>query len=403
MIPNKTFIPSQGKMLTLTTFFFLYIAQSIPMTFLYTAIQVIMRQADYSLTQIALLQIVKLPWILKFLWAPMVDRHCIGMRDYRRFIFLSESVYAALILLVGFLRIETDLYLILLLVFIALIASATQDIATDALAARSFSKTNKSLVNAMQSMGSFGGTLIGSGVLLVVLHRYGWNVVLILLCLFVVLAVIPLALNRQLQIPPKSQTERAHPADFLLFFTQKRIWKQIGFLVLYYAGIIGTLSVLRPWMVDLGYDMNTIGVMSMVGTGAAFAVSFPVGLLIRRIGLRLARLAFALLTVATTAYFVFLTLITPTMLLLCIGIILLWCCYSSSSVVVYTTAMNCVRQGREGTDFTVQTVITHFSGLLVALLSGYMGDLLGFTGLFVFETWLALFSVGYILICYKKE
>lgn len=101
------------------------------MSFFSTAIQVLMRQADYSLSSIALLQLIKLPWILKFLWAPLIDRHCITMKDYKRCIISSEIVYALLILLVGLLDIQTDLYLIIGLVFLSLVASATQDIATD--------------------------------------------------------------------------------------------------------------------------------------------------------------------------------------------------------------------------------------------------------------------------------
>lgn len=114
------------------------------MSFFSTAIQVLMRQADYSLSSIALLQLIKLPWILKFLWAPLIDRHCITMKDYKRCIISSEIVYALLILLVGLLDIQTDLYLIIGLVFLSLVCfSYHQDIATDTLAVLSFDKRDK--------------------------------------------------------------------------------------------------------------------------------------------------------------------------------------------------------------------------------------------------------------------
>jgi MFS family permease len=392
------------KALTLGTFFFLYIAQSIPVSFFSTAIQVMMRQADYSLSSIALLQLVKLPWILKFAWAPYVDRHCLTVGDYRRTILTSEVVYALLILLVGMYRLESDLYLIAVLVFLSLIASATQDIATDALATLSFKKPDKSIVNSMQTMGSFGGTLIGSGVLLVLLQSYGWQRVVPFLAVFVLLALLPLGLNRRLTITPKAPTERARPIDFLSFFARRTIWRQVGFLLLYYAGITGTLSMLRPWLVDLGYSMKEVGFMSMLGTGAAFAISFPIGLLVRRIGRRRARLAFACFTFCTLCYFLLLSLAAhPTTAAICTGYVLLWCSYSMSSVVVYTTAMDCVRPGREGTDFTVQTVITHASGIFTALLCARVGDWLGFRGLFAFTVLLAGCSVLYILCFFRKQ
>ena len=111
--------------------FSLYIAQSVPMSFFSTVVPVIMRQEQYSLESIGLLQLVKLPWILKFLWAPFVDSHTQTGKQIRRWIVLSEVFYAVVIVGIGFLNLQTDFTLIIILMVIAFIASATQDIATD--------------------------------------------------------------------------------------------------------------------------------------------------------------------------------------------------------------------------------------------------------------------------------
>ena len=392
------------KTFNLGTFFFLYIAQAIPMSFFSTSIQVVMRQENYSLSAIALLQIIKLPWILKFLWSPMVDRYCNSYQGYKRCIIGFEIIYALLILSVGFFHISDHFYLILILIFFALTASATQDIATDALAVLSFSRKDKSLINSMQSMGSFAGTLIGGGVLLLALQHHGWQKVTPGLGIFVLIAMIPLLLNRKIEITPKEETHRAKLTDFIWFFTRKNIWKQIGFLILYYSSIIGTLSVLRPYLVDLGYSMKEIGVMSgMVGTAAAFLASFAAGFIVRHIGRERSRLLFAVFILITAFYFVTLSYERPSTLELYIGIILLWSSYGMATIVVYTTAMDCVRPGKEGTDFTIQTVLTHLSGLLMAVISGYIADHLGYNGLFLFEAIIATISLLYILLFFRRK
>ncbi len=102
--------------------------------FFSTVVPVIMRQENYSLESIGLLQLVKLPWILKFLWAPLVDNNASTMRQYKRWIYLSEFFYALIILHIGFLVCKLILVLIVALMLIAFTASATQDIATDAFA-----------------------------------------------------------------------------------------------------------------------------------------------------------------------------------------------------------------------------------------------------------------------------
>lgn len=388
----------------LVTFLCLYVAQTIPMSFFSTVIPVMMRQESFSLASIGLLQLIKLPWIIKFLWSPFVDRNCMTVSHYKRWIFSSELIYAVLIFSVAFLDFKENFSTILILVIISFVASATQDIATDALAVLSFSRKDKSLVNSMQSMGSFAGAMVGGGVLLLLFKQIGWNSLLPCLAVFVIVALVPLFLNKDIAIKEKSPDQRAKKADFYYFFRQKGIWKQIIYLFLYYSGLIGTLAMLKPYMVDLGYNIKDIGIMSGVaGTFIAFLSSFAGGFIIRRIGRYNSRILFAVAILLATLYFLGLSYVTPTTLLLYIGIFLLWGSYGMATIIVYTTAMDCVREGREGTDFTIQTVITHLSGMCIAIASGKIADLTGYHGLFLFEVILATVSLIYILFVFKKK
>ena len=383
----------------LGTFFSLYIAQAVPMSFFSTALQVLMREQAFSLTTISLLQLIKVPWILKFLWSPLIDRKCMTVKDYKRWIISSEVVYAALILGAGLLNLQTNIQLIIILVFLSLVASATQDIATDALAILSTRKEQKSFVNGMQSMGSFGGSLLGSGILLIVMHHYGWNVVTQCLSVFVLLALIPLLTNKKMRLAQEKEPSRkAKWNDFIWFFGRKEVYPQIGFLLLYYASVMGLLSVTRPYMVDLGYDMKEIGALNgIVGISAAMLVSYPASVLIRRWGTEKAKIAFAACILLATIYFVFMSMGIPSKTELVVGIVFLWICYGMGTVVVYTSSMYIVRKGAEGTDFTIQIVITHTSGLLMAIGSGKIADLAGYSGLFCMEAGIAAISLLYVI------
>ena len=100
--------------------------------------------------------------------------------------------------------------------------SGTQDVATDALAVLTFKKSDKSMVNSMQSMGSFGGALLGGGVLLMALHRYGWQTVLPFLAIFVLIALLPLLFNKHLTINEKPKETKAKESRFHLVFHSER-------------------------------------------------------------------------------------------------------------------------------------------------------------------------------------
>jgi MFS family permease len=415
--------------------FSLYIAQSIPMSFFSTVVPVIMRQENYSLESIGLLQLVKLPWILKFLWAPMIDKKARNSNDLKRWIIGSEIFYAVIIFAIGFLSLQTDFQTIVILMIIAFTASATQDIATDAFAVLILKKNERSIGNSVQSAGSFIGSLMGTGVLLIAYYYLGWQALLWILAGFVVFAIGPLPYFKKKNaiVKPKPSEKKF---DFnkiiksqngsvrkviafiiyiflilfipifpsIRFFLQKGKWKRLILLFTYYSGIIGILAMLKPYMVDLGYNVKEIGLMSGIfGTAVAAGSAFLSGFIQKRIGRRNALKTFAIVNLFVTFYFILISLNQPTTLQIYLGIAILWGSYGFSSVAIYTTSMDVVRKGYEGTDFTVQIVVSHLSGIIFAILSGKLAGSLGYTGLFASESVFALVAILVVFFILHKN
>ncbi len=374
--------------------FSLYIAQAIPMSFFSTVVPVIMRQESYSLQSIGLLQLVKLPWILKFLWAPFIDNHTRSLKDLRRWVIGSEMFYAAIIVGIGFFNLQANFTLIVLLMIVAFVASATQDIAVDIYAILMLKPSERSLGNSMQSAGSFVGSIFGTGVLLIAYHYFGWSNLLLLLAAFVVFAVVPLLVYRKPLPATDAVTRRVSFADIYRFFAEKGKHKWVLVLIFYYSGIIGILTMLKPYLVDLGYNVKQIGLMSGIfGTSVAAISALGAGLVVRRIGRKTSMFIFLSVSFAAAMLFWYISQGTPTMAALYAAVGLLWCGYGLSTVIISTISMDKVRKGSEGTDFTVQIVITHLSSLIFAVASGKLADKLGYTNLFGLEALLSLFAM----------
>lgn len=381
--------------------FSLYIAQSVPMSFFSTVVPVIMRQEQYSLESIGLLQLVKLPWIVKFFWAPMVDNHARSGAQLRRWIVMSELFYALVILTIGFFSLQTDFRLIVLLMVIAFVASATQDIATDIFAIKILQPAERSLGNSMQSAGSFVGSLFGTGVLLVVYSYFGWHWLLWLLAGFVCFALIPLMLYRRpLDTQSTAPVKQVKVSDLFRFFADKSCRRHSLLLVFFYSGLIGILAMLKPFLVDHGYNVKQIGFMSgIVGTSTAAICALVGGLLVKNLGRRYSFYLFAVINIGVTLFFIALPETSIPLFTVYSAICLLWGAYGLSTVIVYTSSMDKVRPGSEGSDFTIQIAITHLSSLIIAVLSGKIGDALGYKGLFVSESVLALAAL--LLVVYN--
>jgi MFS family permease len=386
------------------TLFSLYIAQSVPMSFFSTVVPVIMRQENYSLESIGLLQLVKLPWIIKFLWAPLIDNSARNSKDLKRWIVFSELFYAVVIMSIAFLNLQTDFKLIVALMVLAFIASATQDIATDAFSILILKKDERGLGNSMQTAGSFIGALIGTGVLLIAYSFFGWSVFLFMLAGFVLFALIPLRLFKIDRKIEKKEGYRVTLPEIGRFFRVPGIPKRVLILVFYYSGFIGVLTMLKPFLVDLGYNIKEIGFMSgIVGTSVATGSALLVGSLIRKTGRNRILVLLAILNISAAFFFWWISRGVPSLGQIYAGICLLWAAYGASSVIIYTTSMDVVRPGAAGTDFTMQIVITHLSSLIIAVLSGKVAGAIGYTGLFGIEVFMGIFTLLVILYAMPKK
>jgi len=364
-----------------------------------------MRMEHYSLESIGYIQLIKLPWILKMLWAPLVDRTSYSSKQYRRWILVSEFFYAAIIVSIGFFDLQSSFTTIIVLMVIAFTASATQDIATDAFAILILKDRERSLGNSMQSAGSFIGTLVGSGVLLIIYHYWGWLPLLHSLGVFVLIALIPVIFFKNHR---KKELEKSRKnvslLEFVYFFRQKKISGHLILLFLFYSGIIGILTMVKPYLVDLGYNVKEIGFISGIfGTACGALMTIPAGMYIRKKGIVNSRWIFPVLNVVVAIFFFFLTYTNHNIYLIYIGVALLWSAYAMSTVFVYTMAMRIVRPGREGTDFTIQIVITHLSSLVLAILSGKIAHVIYYRGLFAVEIGLGLLVLILLPVIFRKN
>ncbi len=113
----------------------LYFVQGLPFGFQATALPVYLREAGLSLTAIGFATALSLPWMLKALWAPLVDRYGSERFGRRRsWILPLELVLAGLCVMAAFLDPSSGLKSLLALVFLMNLAAATMDIAVDGLA-----------------------------------------------------------------------------------------------------------------------------------------------------------------------------------------------------------------------------------------------------------------------------
>lgn len=239
----------------------LYVSQGLPFGFFTQSLPVLLRKDGVSLAAIGSTSLLALPWMLKLLWAPYVDRYGslrLGMR--RSWILPLQA--AAVLLMLAFSTIDPGrgLWFVFAGVLIANLVAATQDIATDALAIDLLSERERGLGNGVQVAGYRVGMIVGGGLLLMVFDRLGWTRSFWLMAGLLALSSLPVWLYRE---PSRANKAAAAPALAVLWETVRRpeLRAFIPVVAFYKAGDAFGTAMLRPWLVDAGYTLSDIGLL----------------------------------------------------------------------------------------------------------------------------------------------
>ncbi len=92
---------SSSKLLLLGS---LYISQYLPVAFFYQTLPTFMRQQGASLEAIGMVGFLILPWTLKFLWSPLIDRFSFNRRrHYTTWIWCFQILLAISVAICGLL------------------------------------------------------------------------------------------------------------------------------------------------------------------------------------------------------------------------------------------------------------------------------------------------------------
>jgi MFS transporter, PAT family, beta-lactamase induction signal transducer AmpG len=254
-------------------------ASGLPYFFFNETIPVWLAQEGVSLAGIGLATGASMPWVLKFLWAPFVDR--IGSR--RAWIRTCLVLLAlATAMLTGADPAHHGAWLgALLLLYVTL--SATQDIAIDAYTIETTSGRELGVANSVRIAAYRGASFVSSALLVYVAARRGWDAA------FLAGAGITAALAAGSFVLPDtsrgSQHTEALAEPILALLRRPGIWAVILFALLFKLDISAMDPMTKPFWVARGFSLDEIAVLTTGRLIATLAGAALGGLLATRIGI----------------------------------------------------------------------------------------------------------------------
>lgn len=262
----------------------LYIGQSVIGGLTFLGLPAVLRSAGLPLDQIGLLYLTVLPWTLKFLWSPHIERYRlppVGKNRSRVIVGSGITVCAAGLAVLAFTGPTPVSIAIAILSAIALV-TATVDIACDGYAVETLAEEHHGWGNAAQVGGSYLGSAIGAGLFLVLVERSGWTNATLVMSGLVILLALPFLFG------PASKTSvqtRDHLPSIRNALKRPQVRTGLIVAAVYVAAQKWGLSMLGPFLVDYGFDLATIGALNGVGSMVVgFAGALLGGTLVRLYG-----------------------------------------------------------------------------------------------------------------------
>lgn len=267
----------------------LYVVQGMPFGFQANALGAFLRAEGVSMTRIALTTALALPWSLKALWAPFVDRHHVERLGRRRsWIVPMQALLAIAMLAAAGTPIHPDPTALLVLVLLMNLFAATMDIAVDGLAVDLLQKEELGAGNAAQVVGYKVGMLAGGGLLVWASERLGvgWSGLFsAMAALVLVVLAITLAIDERKVTKGRGVEEASHLSMGAIFgalraaFARRDAGWVVTLVMTYKLGESLVDPVFHALLVDRGMSRAEIGlVVGTWGMAASIAGSLIGGL-----------------------------------------------------------------------------------------------------------------------------
>jgi PAT family beta-lactamase induction signal transducer AmpG len=379
----------------------LYFSQGLPFGFFTQGLPVLLRQRGYGLVEIGLSSLLALPWALKWLWAPLVDRvHWARFGRRRTWIvgmqLLTVLILAGLALTGNGASMRLWMWTILLVNLLA----ATQDVATDGLAVEFLAPSERGLANGVQVAGYRLGMVAGGGALLIWYERLGSVGTFWVMAALTALATLPVITLRE--VPFTATTSDARPSVHWL--RRPGAWRLLAVLVAYKAGEAFATGMLRPFLTDRGMSLAAIGwLLGTVGFTCGLLGALVGGALVNRVGRKHALVAFGLLqavTIAGYAYAALADLGYRALYVLCGAEHF---ASGMATAALFTCMMDWSSARSAGTDYTVQASAVVIATGTAGALAGLSARGLGYAGHFCLATLLAVGAIAVVVGHFPSE
>jgi MFS transporter, PAT family, beta-lactamase induction signal transducer AmpG len=284
----------------------------LPLLLIGSTLQAWMKDEGVDLTAIGLVSLLGLPYVLKFLWAPFLDRYKLPFLSRRKgWMMLFQMFIVLSILMLSTVNPSQDLFMVSLWSLMVSFFSASQDVVLDAYRREILLEDELGLGSSLYITGYRLAMLVSGALALYLADSLPWSRVYQLLALFMVPSILFTLISPKEDflgvIMPKTLGVAVW-GPLRDFFSRKGAWIILMFVLLYKVGDSMASNMTTPFILDIGYSKTDIAAVAKTfGMLATIIGGIIGGTLMLKISIKRSLIFFGFLQAISTLGFSFLS------------------------------------------------------------------------------------------------
>jgi MFS transporter, PAT family, beta-lactamase induction signal transducer AmpG len=377
----------------LTSFIMGY-ACGLPYDMTKTVIKAWMSDEGIDLAVIGLFTLVGLPYALKFLWAPLLDRYTFSALGRRRgWLLLFQVALVLAVLGMSFGAPAESPWMLAFAAFLVTFFSASQDIVVDAYRREDLADSELGLGSAFYFYGYRIGMLVAGSGGLILADQLSFQVVYWILAACLLPGIVATLLTPE---PPMIHGRPRNFKEtivepFLDYFNRRGALWMLGFILMYKLGDNIAAAILTPFYLDIGFTKTQIGaVVKLFGFWAISAGGLVGGIMMLKLGINRCLWIFGVLQALSTAGFAILARVGDSLPVLA-GVVAFENFSAGMGTAAFLAFMASItNQKFTATQYALLTSLMRVPDVGISSLSGILAKGMGWFPFFVFCALIAI-------------
>ena len=369
----------------------------LPLYVIFQLIPAWLRVEGVGLAEIGFISLVQLPYIWKFLWAPVMDRYTLPFLGRRRgWMLVTQLAIMMSIAAMGFLEPALSIWTVAYLAAAMAFFSASQDIVLDAYRRELLPDVELGLGNTIHVQAYRLSGLVPGALALILADHMAWQSVFVVVALFMLVGVLLTLFIKEAvsePSPPKTLVD-AVVKPFVEFFNRKGVASGLlvlAFLVLYKLGDSMATALQTPFFVDVGFTLTQIGsVAKLSGLIAAVVGGFAGGIIMIKLGINRALWLFGVVQITSILGFALLSVVGINVWVLGFVVAFEYLGVGLGSAAFVAFMARTTNPVFAATQFALFSALTAVPRTVMGAFTGLMVEHLGWTNFFLVCTVLAI-------------